>query len=78
VQSLLEVDLTFFQVEGDIDLIVKNVTGATVGSSSSTTDNESVSIPSLPAGTYYVIAVLYSDTGVVPGNDYSMDVQFTP
>ena len=52
VQSLLEVDLTFFQVEGDIDLIVKNAVGALVGSSNSTTDNESVSIPSLPAGIY--------------------------
>jgi hypothetical protein len=35
VQSLLEVDLTFFQVEGDIDLIVKNAVGALVGSSNS-------------------------------------------
>ena len=52
----IRIDALFSHAQGDIDILLKDESGATVtgGSGGSVNDNEEVSIASLPAGDYYV------------------------
>jgi hypothetical protein len=71
----MSVDLTFSDAEGDVDLRIKDGGGATLASSLSVDDDES--IPSFTAsatGDYMVQATLWSDAGSFPGNSYDLDV----
>ena len=70
----LNVDLTFSDAEGDIDLRIYNPAVTSVASSLTTSDNESASFVALVDGTHYVRAWLHADDGSFPGNDYNMVV----
>jgi hypothetical protein len=88
--DVLDVDLYFTDADADVDLFVRNsqpatetysayATGALV-SSTSTSDNESITYTATTAGTYYVIARVYAEGGgpTIDGAIYDMDVTVTP
>ncbi len=56
------VDLTFAHIDGDIDLELIDSSGAVVEYSDTTTDDESIDVAIVSAGTYY-IRVHYDDAG---------------
>ena len=68
--------LTFAHAGGDIDLyLIRASTGAVVSSSTSSTDNETLSRSGMSAGWYYVVA--YPGELIDPENDYAMTVEVT-
>lgn len=70
----LDVDLTFSDGSGNLDLHLRNSVNAVVASSTSTTDDEAIS-ETVTTGTYYVRV-----NGVGSGscNEYSLDITHTP
>ncbi|MDP6634240.1 MAG: pre-peptidase C-terminal domain-containing protein [Phycisphaerae bacterium] len=55
-----EVTITFSQSEGDLDIGLRELDGSLLVSSTTSTDNETVSLDGIPAGTYHVQVVPYS------------------
>ena len=74
----ITVDLTFSDVEGDIDLGLYNPEGTLVASSDSVDDNEQVIYTAETAGTYGIWVHLFADSGSLEGNDYDLDVDLVP
>ena len=71
----LSVDALFSDAEGDIDIELFDTTGNSVAFSMSGSDNESIGpITASVGGTYLLLVDLYSDDGVIPGNDYDLDI----
>lgn len=64
----------FSHAEGDIDIRLLNVLGLPVGGSNSTTDNEEASYSATRIGTVIVEVSLYSDSGSIPGNAYTLEI----
>ncbi|MDP6546488.1 MAG: pre-peptidase C-terminal domain-containing protein, partial [Phycisphaerae bacterium] len=54
-----EVTITFSHSQGDLDMGLRDSGGALLEASASSTDNETVSLDGVPAGTYYVQVVPY-------------------
>lgn len=80
--AILVVDASFSDAEGDLDLWLfdqpqRNSTSEfianSIASSASTSNDESVVWTAAQSGTYYIAMELYSDAGVSPGNDYTID-----
>ena len=73
--TALQLDATFSDAEGDIDLRLYDPAGAYVGSSLSVTDNESIGPYSTASSGDWIVRVnLYLDAGSSPGNGYSLSV----
>jgi len=67
----LDIEMTFLHATGDLDLAVTDALGTVLGSSSTETDGELVSLVGLSAGTYYIRA-----TGVDGAiNTYDLSVE---
>ncbi|MAE67009.1 MAG: hypothetical protein CMJ18_22340, partial [Phycisphaeraceae bacterium] len=66
----LTIGIDFIHALGDLDMEVFDATRATIGSSASTTDNESVVVP-VATGDHYYVRV-FSTAGAV--NDYDLNV----
>lgn len=71
----LSITVRFTHSEGDIDLRVRDGSNNSLETSQSTTDQEQVSLPSLPAGTYYIEVYPYSIN--TPPQPYTMEVDGT-
>jgi len=75
--DLIEVDVYFADAEGDIDLTLWDPSGTDIAWSWSLTDDEAISATVTADGWYQAEVALYTDSGVVPGNTYEMDVLVT-
>ena len=75
----LQVDATFLDADGDVDIYLYNASIIEVDDSDSGTDNELLGPYTVPsAGTYYIKVELFSDDGWVYGNSYDLDIDITP
>lgn len=74
----VQVNATFTDAEGDIDISLLNAAGTSVASSAGTADNESFTYTVATAGTYALRVTLYADAGNSPGNTYGLSVTVTP
>jgi hypothetical protein len=72
--SYLQVNLTFLDEEGDIDLKIKDAADTNLASSGSTSDDEAAAFLADTTATYYIWVTLYSDSGAIVGNTYNMTV----
>ena len=70
----LTVDLSFDHGEGDLNLELFDPSGSSLGSSTSTSDDEQVGLVVAASGPVLVHVVLAADTGSVPGNTYSLNL----
>lgn len=69
----MDIDLSFIDAEGDIDMAVYVEDGSYVGGSFSVTDYESISLIALEDATAYVNVYMYADDGVEQvGNTYDL------
>ncbi len=75
--DLLEVDVTFANDEGDIDLFLYNPGGTLVASSESTDDDEAMSYEAEATSPYHLKVQLTTDDGPAPGSAYDMEVAIT-
>jgi hypothetical protein len=67
----IDVAIFFVHSQGDLALVVTDDGGSELGSSDSSTDNETVSLSGLTAGTHYIR--VYSLSGAI--NDYDLAVE---
>jgi hypothetical protein len=74
----LTVDLTFFDIEGNLDVYLLNSGTVTQGSGTSATDDELITFTAANTATYYVFVDMLTDTGVLPGNAYTLDLTVVP
>lgn len=70
----VNVDVQFSHAEGDIDIQLLGFLGIPLESSASSTDNESVSYTASNTGLFTIRVALFTDTGTMPGNPYSITV----
>lgn len=73
----VDVDVLFSHAEGDIDVQLLGFLGIPLDSSTSSNDNESVSYTANNTGFFTIRVALFSDTGTMPGNPYTMNVTVT-
>lgn len=66
-------NVRFPHAEGDIDFQLLDSTGASVASSLSVDDDESITYTVPANGTYYPAVYLYGDAGSRPGNMYTLE-----
>jgi len=74
--GLLDVDLTFTDADGDIDVYILDDVGTTLASAISTDDDEAVDWTAAYDGYHYIEVALVIDDAV-PGNDYELEVAGT-
>jgi len=74
----ITVDLSFNNVEGDIDLELLDEFGISVATSLSVTDDESVTHRAESSGVYTIIVRLFAEAGINAGNDYDMSISIVP
>lgn len=71
----ITVDLYFSHAEGNIDIELLNHLGTVVDLAESSGDNETLSYSVEDDGNHYIRVYFYAgDSGLVPGNDYDMDI----
>jgi hypothetical protein len=73
----ITVDVLFLHAEGDVDVELFDASGASVDTSTSMTDNETVTHTATSDGAYIIYIYLYADDGTTLGNDYSIDLTIT-
>ena len=71
-REILEVDLTFLDELGDVDLEIRDPNDARIATGFSVTDDESVAVRARIAGTYFVRVFSFSPT---INNIYDMDIR---
>ena len=69
----LTVAASFAHADGDVDLQLQDAEGRVLAASTSTTDNEEISLTVADSGVYFVRVLLFRDAGG-PGANYSLDV----
>jgi hypothetical protein len=78
--DILQVDATFVDADGDLDLFLYDTAGNLVDSSESGTNNETLGPYTAPtAGNYLIEAILFAsgDGGSTLGNSYDLDIDVT-
>ncbi|MCP4872219.1 MAG: hypothetical protein GY898_26245, partial [Proteobacteria bacterium] len=70
----LELDLIFSHAEGNIDVVVVDDLGNELASSSTTTDDESLSFTAPGYSLIGIEVILETDLGSLPGNSYDLEV----
>jgi|GEM_PF-996841 len=75
VDDLVDVQLLFSSLEGDLDLALYDPSGALIIDSTSADDDESLQHLATVAGTHTLEVSLAADAGIVPGNTYSLELQ---
>ena len=78
VGSVLDVDVSFAQAEGDIDIYLLDDNLTELDSGLTINDNESVSHVAAYSGSYFVQVILAADAGALPGNPYALSVSAPP
>ena len=71
---VLDVTAFFQHAEGDIDLYLLDDTGSDLAEAVSVSNDESFSFTTIFSGVHILEVDLFSDTGSVPGNTYSLQV----
>ena len=71
-------DLQFLDAEGNLDVYLLNSAAALQGSGTTATDNELITFVATVTATYYVFVDMLADTGVLPGNAYTLDFTVVP
>jgi len=74
----VDVALTFSHAEGDLDLALLDASGNVVAESVTQSDDEALNAVIGATGAYFVRVLLSSDSGVVAGNSYDLDLTSTP
>lgn len=72
--TTVTVKALFSDAEGDVDAYLRRSSGTTVKWGTTGTDNEILTWTVDADGTYYVRVRMYSDSGAVDGNGYTLDI----
>ncbi len=74
----LSATATFDGAEGDLDLELLGLLGATVGRSAGTGSSETASYTAQVGGAFAVRTFLFADRGITPGVSYQVQITITP
>jgi hypothetical protein len=69
----ISIDVTFAHAEGDIQLELRDSSGALLASSTTATDDEQI-VETPGAGLFVIRVYLAADIGSTEGNDYDLDI----
>jgi hypothetical protein len=72
--SMIDVDITFLDTEGDVDLQLLDLSGAVLAYGTSVSDDETISYTATNAIDVLVRVYLYGDAGPMFGNNYDMNI----
>ena len=75
--DVVDIAVSFLQIEGDINLELQDNTGTPVATATSSTDDETISYTAVSDGSHFLLVSLVADPGA-PGVSYDLDGDVTP